>query len=150
MEDEVASRLLDWALRLTDDSIVRHCGGGERGTVAIEADADPAATPAADPDAVAYDAADQARRLLDAVAAQWRGHSPAEVAANVAPLLGPPLFDSPLDGQEAVEAALATPEGLSDGTQGEGPTEQPPEEPLDQEAAEREGAPGDGMGPGHS
>ena len=106
----MASRLLDWALRLTDEALVRHSSGAARATAdshaAAGADADTAADSAPDSESVAYDAADQARRLLDAVAAQWRGRPPAEVAAAVAPLLGPPLFDSPEAGQEAVEAAL--------------------------------------------
>jgi hypothetical protein len=88
VEDEVAEPLLDWALECTDGAVARLAGAG-----ALTEDA-------------TYEAADQARALLEALGSHWRGGSWESVAEAVEPSLGPPLFESPAAGAESVVAAL--------------------------------------------
>jgi hypothetical protein len=88
VEDEVAEPLLDWALQCTDAAVARLGGAG-----GLTEDA-------------AYEAADQARALLDAVGSHWRGEAWEAVAEAIGPSLGPPLFESPAAGAEAVVDAL--------------------------------------------
>jgi hypothetical protein len=88
VEDEVAEPLLDWALHCTDAAVARLAGGGE-----LTEDA-------------AYEVADQARALLDAVGSHWRGEAWEAVAKAIEPSLGPPLFESPAAGAESVVDAL--------------------------------------------
>ncbi len=71
LEDETASRLLDWALGLTDASLARRVGLPESKVLDAGPPAEAQRGACTAPDA--YAVADQARRLLDAVAGRWRG-----------------------------------------------------------------------------
>jgi hypothetical protein len=119
LEDSVATPLLDWALRQTDDCLTR--------AVAAE-DATPEAL-----DERAYAAADQARALLTTLASRVKHdtHGTHDTSAtharnvdeprddepregggdDVTPLLGPPLYADPEQGRAAVDEAMAAARG---------------------------------------
>jgi hypothetical protein len=125
LEDSVATPLLDWALRQTDDCLTR--------AVAAE-DATPEAL-----EERAYAAADQARALLAALASRARDTAHDARAARDAhtrsvdeqrddeltggddmmPLLGPPLFADPEQGRAAIDEAMAAVGGGSPPGSGE-------------------------------
>lgn len=133
LEDETASRLLDWALGLTDASLARHVGGAE--SRVIDAGAPAGAQRGAPPAPDAYAVADQARRLLDAVAGRWRGQGPEDVGAAVASLLGPPLFESFDDGQRAIQVALAAPVAVAEDGEASAAPDAPKDKPEDKPGA---------------
>ncbi len=129
LEDETASRLLDWALGLTDASLARRVGLPESKVLDAGPPAEAQRGACTAPDA--YAVADQARRLLDAVAGRWRGQGPEDVAAAVASLLGPPLFESFDDGQRAIQVALTEPAAVAE----HGGASAAPDAPEDQPGA---------------
>jgi hypothetical protein len=110
LEDSVSARLLDGVLSVLDASIAVAAR-----SIADRLNADPAGAASASEslDDLAYQAADQARALLDTVAGFWRGHSLEEVLLAAGPALGGPLFASPDVGRrrmtELIEGVAAVP-----------------------------------------
>jgi hypothetical protein len=92
LPDEVSAPLVDWALRLTDAALQ------------AQVTADPAAGEALGE--LAYAAAHQARALLRGISLLWESGSEQQLWSDLEPDLGPPLFDSPDAGREAVAEAL--------------------------------------------
>jgi hypothetical protein len=118
LADEVATPLLDWALRCTDAALEARAGGGAGATESL-ADA-------------AYAVADEVRAVLGTLAQLGAGASEEQLWQDLQPHLGPPLFASPEEGQAAVREALVS-AGLPTT---EAASDTPPEEP---EGEDRDG-----------
>lgn len=90
LEDGQASRLLELVLRLTDAAIVQAVERGDAGNTTT----------------LAADVAAQARRLLAALSAGYRGADEASIWEMIAGDLGAPLFPDEAAGRAAVTSTL--------------------------------------------
>jgi hypothetical protein len=111
LTDDVATRLLEWALQLTDAALGRVAAGGFGAGL----------------EDAAHDVAGQTRALLAALAPRWRGATEDQVWDALAPLLGPPLFSTADEGRRAVGKALAAARPADDGHRRPGDEHAPPD-----------------------